>query len=282
MSKGSYAPVVFDIDDPSNDLAFQDFNTHSIPSDRLSPQPGTGGTGLFEPDREMAAQVGGKGMLDLESYTGYFDVDTQSVLARCTATFLPPYHSNYLSEVLEERPDLYGPFWVPTTVAFVLFVTVSLSTSVQAYNSGVEGWTYDFGGLSLGIATLYTYALGVPVVLWAAMRYWASIMEISPVSLICIYGYSTTIWIFTSLLCIPPFPWVRLSVTLLSAAISGFFLARNLYPILATAENGAKSKPLLVLILGAHAVLGIVLYAGFFGVQRFDLGEGGDGNPALM
>ena len=41
------------------------------------------------------------------------DVDTTEVLRRCTATIYP--RANFL-DVLEGNPDLYGPFWIATTV----------------------------------------------------------------------------------------------------------------------------------------------------------------------
>lgn len=52
-------------------------------------------------------------------------------------------------------PPPPGPFWVPTTLIFSLFLTSSLSTSISAYLAG-SPYTYDF--TRLGAATSVVYA----------------------------------------------------------------------------------------------------------------------------
>lgn len=42
---------------------------------------------------------------------------------------------DYVSGILESRPDLYGPFWTLTTVIFALFVFSSLASSIASYLS---------------------------------------------------------------------------------------------------------------------------------------------------
>lgn len=76
-------------------------------------------------------------------YAQYFDVDTSSVLARCWAALYP--RANFL-DVLEGNPDLYGPFWIATTVVLILFLGGTIS---QYLNKVGEGpFAYDFKLLS--------------------------------------------------------------------------------------------------------------------------------------
>lgn len=42
----------------------------------------------------------------MDSYTGYFDVDTMTVLTRCYKTLLPK--EDYVEQVLDGNVDLYG------------------------------------------------------------------------------------------------------------------------------------------------------------------------------
>lgn len=65
------------------------------------------------------------------------------MLARCWAALYP--RANFL-DVLEGNPDLYGPFWIATTVIFILFMggTVSLYLAER----GEGRFSYDFGLLS--------------------------------------------------------------------------------------------------------------------------------------
>ena len=86
--------------------------------------------------------------------------------------------ANYLSPA----PDLYGPFWTLTTVIFSLFVFSSIAASVTAKLSGKE-FDYDFKLLSIAVGVVYSYGLGLPVLLWLALRYigvteW-SVIEVS-------------------------------------------------------------------------------------------------------
>lgn len=76
-------------------------------------------------------------------YAQFFDVDTNAVLTRCWAVLWP--RANFL-DVLEGNPDLYGPFWIATTVVLILFLGGTISLYLA---SGGEGtFAYDFRLLS--------------------------------------------------------------------------------------------------------------------------------------
>lgn len=62
-------------------------------------------------------------------YAQFFDVDTSAVLSRCWAALFP--RANFL-DVLEGNPDLYGPFWIATTVVLILFLGGTISEWVSA------------------------------------------------------------------------------------------------------------------------------------------------------
>lgn len=76
-------------------------------------------------------------------YAQFFDVDTSAVLSRCWAALYP--RANFL-DVLEGNPDLYGPFWIATTVVLILF----LGGTISAYlaDTGDHPFAYDFKLLS--------------------------------------------------------------------------------------------------------------------------------------
>jgi len=76
-------------------------------------------------------------------YAQFFDVDTSAVLQRCWAALFP--RANFL-DVLEGNPDLYGPFWIATTVVLILF----LGGTISEYGSAMDGksFAYNFKLLS--------------------------------------------------------------------------------------------------------------------------------------
>jgi hypothetical protein len=65
------------------------------------------------------------------------------VLARCWAALYP--RANFL-DVLEGNPDLYGPFWIATTVVFILFMGGTVSSYLAERGAGK--FAYDFELLS--------------------------------------------------------------------------------------------------------------------------------------
>jgi hypothetical protein len=76
-------------------------------------------------------------------YAQFFDVDTSAVLQRCWAALFP--RANFL-DVLEGNPDLYGPFWIATTVVLILF----LGGTISEYGATTDGkgFAYNFKLLS--------------------------------------------------------------------------------------------------------------------------------------
>lgn len=177
-------------------LPFVDFGTGSSiqpdasPSGRLSPA-GDATARLYEPDRAIneqlgrASKTGSGGWFSLDSLQTYFDVDTPTVLERAWRTLYPK--DDYLNITVNNQPDLYGPFWVPSTLVFALFLSSSLSSSIQAYLAG-NAYSYDFTALSVAVTVVYIYALAVPLAMWAVIRYWAGVDERRPADLVCIYG----------------------------------------------------------------------------------------------
>jgi hypothetical protein len=90
-------------------------------------------------------------------------------------------------------PDIYGPFWVASTLAFCLFASSSLASSITSYMSG-SPFNYDFKLLSIAVSVAYLYGLGLPVALWAVLHY-LGVSEWSLIEAVAVFGYSQTIWI---------------------------------------------------------------------------------------
>lgn len=67
------------------------------------------------------------------------------MLTRCGAALYP--RANFL-DVLDGNPDLYGPFWIATTVVFILFVGGTVSQYLADTGKTDDGFRYDFKLLS--------------------------------------------------------------------------------------------------------------------------------------
>jgi hypothetical protein len=110
---------------------------------------------------------------------------------------------------------------------------------------------YDFGLLSIAVSLVYSYGLVLPVLLWLALRY-LGVGEWSVVEALAIWGYGMFVWIPVSvrlllpsflprdgltrpqILCIIPRAIVRFVFVGIGFGLSGYFLVRNIYPILSS------------------------------------------------
>ena len=69
-------------------------------------------TGGSSSDQTSSSSVPFCGCLSVQYYMPYFDVDTEDVTSRITnSTVYCGRQEQFLSSI-EEKPDLYGPFWV--------------------------------------------------------------------------------------------------------------------------------------------------------------------------
>jgi len=209
-----------------------------------------------------------KGFWSLEHYQTYFDIDTKTVLKRCYTTLLPQASRTFVATHLNP-PDLYGPFWTLTTLIFTLFLSSSLAASISSYLSGPDHkYTYDFQLLSIAVSIVYAYGLGLPVLLWLALRY-LGVGEWSIVEALAVWGYGQFVWVPVSILCVIPVPLLRWALVGVAVGLSGWFLVANVYPILATAEAKATRLLIIVLVL-LHLALALTFKVMFFSYYVID------------
>ncbi|KAG0036278.1 hypothetical protein BGZ82_004437 [Podila clonocystis] len=235
--KGAYSAIEIDDDE----LQFQRF----------------GAAGTFDPHRNIQDQTLAKPIWSVEYYSRFFDVDTAQVMERCLASVIPK--ENFL-DIMSGSPDLYGPFWIATTVVFVLFVTSSIVESINAYIAA-KPYSYDIGQLTFAFGTIYTYAFLVPAGIWGATKYFGCQPDL--LEMLALYGYGLFVWIPIAVLAILPSDWLRWGLVAVGGGASGLFLVRNMYPVLARAE-AQTSKIILILVIGLHAVLSLMLKYKFF------------------
>lgn len=199
-----------------------------------------------------ASPKGPSGFWTIEYYQPYFDVDTSTVLKRCYTTLLP-FSPSYLT-TLSSGCDLYGPFWVSTTLVLALFLSSSLAASISKYLSSPGAQRdYNFGLLGLAATIVYAYSFGVPMALWLALRY-LGVGEWGVVDALGVWGYSLFVWIPVSVsrlirmsrtrthersqvLCVIPESITRWVLVGVAFGLSGYYLAANVYPILSSVSR---------------------------------------------
>ncbi|KAK3944751.1 hypothetical protein QBC46DRAFT_455815 [Diplogelasinospora grovesii] len=263
MSGAGYDAVV-DIDDEGDlghtdlqeDLEFHNSNfSETAPNARKG---GSAASGLPLPATASTSSGGGKRFLwTLSFYAQFFDVDTSSVLSRCWAALYP--RANFL-DVLDGNPDLYGPFWIATTVVLILFLGGTISDYLAA--TGKEAFAYDFRLLSGAAGLIYGYTFVIPVALYLALRYFGS-ESANLLECWALYGYANLIWIPVALISWSPYALLNWIFVAIGFGMSVAFLLRNLYPVL-SATDRQTSKVLLILVLALHLGLSIAIKVLFF------------------
>lgn len=165
----------------------------TIPSDfENTPSANRGklpaGNNSFLPT-SSAPSSGSKHFLwSLSFYAQFFDVDTNEVLRRCRAVAFP--YSNFL-DVLDGNPDLYGPFWIATTVVVILFLTGTISQYLA--REGKTHFAYDFTLLSGAAGLIYGYTFVIPAALWGALK-WFKAESANLLECVTLYGYANLVW----------------------------------------------------------------------------------------
>ncbi|KAB5572355.1 hypothetical protein GE09DRAFT_1054456 [Coniochaeta sp. 2T2.1] len=290
MSGAGY-DVVVDVDD-EGDLGHTDLQEDNLefhnsnfadPSATSKRGGGRGPSpGLPPPvTASSSSNAGGKRFLwTMSFYAQFFDVDTSSVLQRCWAALYP--RANFL-DVLEGNPDLYGPFWIATTVVLILFLGGTIS--LYWHSGAGERFAYDFRLLTGAAGLIYGYTLVIPVLLFLALRYFGS-ESANLLECWALYGYSNLIWIPVAVISWSGIDILNYVFVAVGFGMSAVFLVRNLYPVI-SATDRQKSKVLLIAVLALHAGLAIAIKVLFFAhgspaVKKPDGGAGEEKPPGMM
>jgi len=195
----------------------------------------------------------------LEYYQQFFDVDTNRVLERIVWSMIPRPGVSYLQHYIKPNPDLYGPFWICVTLVFSIAISGNLANYLQVAGIRSYHWRYDFHAVTFAATAIFSYAWLVPLALWSILK-WCGGQEtrLSFLEILCVYGYSLSIYVPVSVLCVIQIEWLRWLLVAVGAALSGIVLLTTAWP----AVHGDKRCIILAAVLGLHLLLaaGFVLY----------------------
>eukprot|EP01017_Pseudomicrothorax_dubius_P033546 TRINITY_DN4503_c0_g2_i1.p1 TRINITY_DN4503_c0_g2~~TRINITY_DN4503_c0_g2_i1.p1 ORF type:complete len:253 (+),score=45.99 TRINITY_DN4503_c0_g2_i1:442-1200(+) len=184
--------------------------------------------------------------LSFEFYMPFFNVSSKDIALRILYSFIP-IRAKFVEEV-GENPDLYGPFWIYTTLILFLAAGGNLSRFLVANQNGTTAdYGYDFDFIPNAVAVVYGLGFIFPLALYILMRVFGS--KTTYMITLCIYGYSTTVYI--PMIVLAAFPsdtlqWVAIIVALV---FSTLFLLVNFWRELS--QYVEKSR---------HIVLGVILF----------------------
>lgn len=227
---------------------------------------------------------------NIEFYQQHFDVDTHQVLRRLAFSVIPNPRSNFIQHVLKPRADLYGPFWIATTLILASAIGGNISSYLQS-RGRLASWRYDFRKVTLASTVIYMYWWLVPLGIVAFFYMQSRKSDSSSdgedqdplvaqphsrvrgrhtgvkahnfVELLSVYGYSLTIFVPVSILWAIPSTVLQWSLVVLAMGISGAFLAFALFPFFRR-EHSKIAGPLIIGIVLLHCAFSVGLMMTFF------------------
>ncbi|KAJ8679183.1 hypothetical protein QAD02_014970 [Eretmocerus hayati] len=271
-------------------ISFDDYsNTNTAVPTQIHVDLGTPNQKLFGPSGDGTMQEGFPDQKDpnamksfwtIEYYQKFFNINTDDVIERLKRSMIPHASENYLLTHIRPNPDLYGPFWVCVTLIFAIGISGNLANYFQYHDSGTYHWKYDFHLVSQAATCIFLYAFLLPLILWGSLLWTRSQtqatdheliepsdMTIGLLELLCLYGYSLTIYIPVAFLWTIQIPLLQWTLVIVAAVLSGGVLLKSLLPVIP-----GQHKPLYIaIILGMHLILaaGFMLY--FFHVPASSL-----------
>lgn len=195
----------------------------------------------------------------VEFYQPFFDVTTEDVKTRIKASIDP--RSKTFFDTIRGRPDLYGPFWIYTTLIFALAACGNFSSFIVASSAGAT-FKSHFNYVPIATSVIYGFGTIVPIVLCFLLRLFGS--QVHYTETLCIYGYASFITIPALVLCIFPFSILQWIVLMVALASSTWFLLNN-YAHELSKYVGNQRFILYGLIGGSQCILLLIFRLKFFG-----------------
>jgi len=204
-------------------------------------------------------------MWHLEYYQEWFDMTTDLAVSRLKDA-LSPWKKEAFYSTTKEKPDLYCPFWITATLAFLIAAISNNARYFESSHETKENWRSDAIELMTTCSTLSSFCVFVPLILYLLLL--NSINQKEYIEVLSVYGYSLLVYLPAAVLLRIPSYALRLIVLLFSAGFSASFLIRNLW---LTSQTGWSSPmtgnvriPCLVVILFSPILLSIVIKIYYF------------------
>ncbi|KAL4511963.1 hypothetical protein ABPG72_012808 [Tetrahymena utriculariae] len=214
---------------------------------------------LFGAEKKPQEQkVGCCPVLTVSFWSRYFNVTQSDVGQRIKSSLFltPPFE-----EVMGGQPDLYGPFWIFTTI----IALVSISANICDYLNNIGNDTqfkyrYDF----VPVAATLIYGVGIicPTLLWVIVKLLFKV-KIKLIQTICLYGYSQTCFLLISVLSIIPNNIAHWCLLGYGFSMSTLFFFRNLKKEMDELEPNQRYA-IFGLVLGCQLILCLMFRFYFF------------------
>jgi len=198
----------------------------------------------------------------IKFYRRFFNVDSMDVLKRCGRSLFP--FKNDFIDAIKTSPDFYGPFWISTTLVFMMAAAGNFAYYLDSLINPAKIYQYDFYKLIYGSGVIYGYAFIIPLLFWLYVK-WLD-LSLNLIDVLCIYGYSLFVYSPVALLCIIPNEVSKWIVVGIGCLFSTSFLVVNLWVPLK--EKLTSAIITLIVITALHLGLALTFRLYFFNLSN--------------
>ncbi|CAF0892062.1 unnamed protein product [Brachionus calyciflorus] len=199
----------------------------------------------------------------IEYYQKYFNLSTSDFISRLIGSVIPSFGENSLLNKIRPSPDLYGPFWITTTLICTIAIGGNLVSFIQNFGKSYT-WQTDFHKVTSSAFTIVLYSLVLPAILYVILRSRQARAELEFIEILCIYGYSLAIYVPVSLLWLINVPFLQWTFVLIAIILSSSVLFVTFWPIFGQDQNRNVGLGIMLVIVLLNALLGIGFMLYFF------------------
>lgn len=187
-------------------------------------------------DDENTLQERTYSLWQIEYYQKYFNINTSDFVSRILGSMIPAFGQNSLLNKIRPNPDLYGPFWITTSLICTIAIGGNIVSFVQNFGQNYK-WQTDFHKITSSAFTIMAYSVFIPAVLYIIMRSRQARTEMEFIEILCIYGYSLTIYVPVSLLWLINISFMQWILVIMAIVLSGSVLFLTFWPVISQDQN---------------------------------------------
>lgn len=219
------------------------------------------------------------GLLSLNHYRQYFDLNTSDFFNNCTQSLNPL--SQPLADDYNKVGDLYASIWITASLVFFLFFCNSFASLLSGWFLGTNLDSLKINYFKMIVSSinlLYGYTIVIPLILYLLLRFYFKVLFLVPLTkLISIYSYSNLLWMPTVFLSIfrgflvnhntldSILKWTCICTGALLSGCSFIYKLKVYFSTIFGEEEQKSVIILLGLLILAHAGFAIGVKVCFFG-----------------
>ena len=188
----------------------------------------------------------------------YFQITSNDFILRFINSFIPFNHK--FGNLIQNNPDLYGPIWIYTSLILLISATGSLTRTLQGHNN--KNFFQEF--IPIAGTTVYSVGFGLPILITFLMKLFG--VKLGFVHVICTYGYSFSIFLPISIICVIQINAVQWIALIYAVFSSTSLLVVNYHKLMG---EFSKNRKYIIIIIVLLAQIGLLLFFKLYFFRKF-------------